>query len=164
MKISIIFFLIFSLVKLQENDLPHSQPFDKHVFYKTLSSGNLIQLDEQLILIKTVSLPYREAYEGTLLMKKAGLMDNKITKLSIFKTGKLKLDSIILTNNENCEFRLLRLMIQENAPLILGYNKQINEDCILIQKKFKSSESILQNIILDYSKKSGKLKVPRLLN
>lgn len=157
MKTGIIFFLFFSLLNLHENKLSLSQPFDKQAFYKTISSGNLIQLNEQLISIKTVSLPYREAYEGTLLMKKAGLLENKKTQLSIFRKGKLKLDSIILMNNENCEFRLLRLMIQENAPPVLGYNNQIEEDSLLIKKQFKSSNILLQNIILDYNKKSKKL-------
>jgi len=157
MNTSIIFCLFFSLLNLQENKLSTSQPFDKQAFYNTISSGNLIQLNEQLISIKTVSLPYREAYEGTLLMKKSGLLENKKTQLAIFRKGKLKLDSLILMNNENCEFRLLRLMIQENAPPFLGYNNQIDEDCLLIKKQFKSSSILLQNIILDYSKKSKKL-------
>lgn len=156
MKISIFLTLFFSLLNPQENN---SQLFDKHRYYQAMLSGNLIQLNAVFISTKTVSLPYREAYEGALLMKKSDLTDDKKTKLSLFKTGKQKLDNIILKNNENCEFRLLRLMIQENAPQILGYNKQITEDCILINKKFSSSNVLLQNIILDYSKQSKKLKL-----
>ena len=159
MKTSIIFLLFFSLVKLQENDLPHSQPFDKQAFYKALSSGDLIQLNEQLISIKTVSLPYREAYEGTILMKKSGLIDNKINQLNLFRTGKQKLDSVILKNSENSEFRFLRLTIQENAPKFLGYNNQIDEDCFLIRENYKSTTVLLRKIILEYSKKSKKLKL-----
>lgn len=156
MKISIFLTLFFSLLNPQENN---SQLFDKHRYYQAMLSGNLIQLNAVFISTKTVSLPYREAYEGALLMKKSDLTDDKKTKFSLFKTGKQKLDNIILKNNENCEFRLLRLMIQENAPQILGYNKQITEDCILINKKFSSSNVLLQNIILDYSKQSKKLKL-----
>ncbi len=153
MKIYAFFALLVSLINLQEN----GQHFDKQAFYKIMSSGNLIQVDGQLISIKTVSLPDREAYEGALLMKKAGLIENKLTKLSLFKNGKLELENIIFKNSENCEFRLLRLIIQENAPKVLGYNKQIDEDCLLIKKAFRGSTVILQNIILDYCKKSQKL-------
>lgn len=156
---SLFFVLYFSLIIPQEKKLQTSQTFYKQDFYKGMLSGNLIQVNELFISTKTVSLPDRDAYEGALLMKKSDLIDNKKTKLSLFRTGKQKLDSTILENDENCEFRLLRLMIQENAPQILGYNKQINEDCILIKKKFSSSSVLLQNIILDYSKKSKKLKL-----
>jgi len=159
MKTSIIFVLFFSLWNLWENDLPQSQPFDRQVFYKAMSSGNLIQLNDQLISIKTVSLPDRKAYEAALLMKKAGLLSNKRTQLSLFKTGKLVLDSIILVNNENCEFRFLRLIIQENSPFFLGYNKQISEDCILIKKNFNNSPVPLQSIMVNYSKKATKTKL-----
>lgn len=159
MKISIFFFLFFSLLNPQENSI---QPFDKQAFYHAMLSGNLIQLNALFVSIKTVSLPDREAYDGALLMKKAGLVDNKKNQLSLFRSGKQILDNIILKNNENCEFRFLRLIIQENAPSILGYNKQISEDCILIKKKFRGSTISLQNIILDYSKKSKKLNFSSL--
>ena len=156
---SLFFVLYFSLIIPPQKKIQTSQTFHKQDFYKGMLSENLIEVNALFISTKTVSLPDRDAYEGALLMKKSDLIDNKKTKLSLFRTGKQKLDSTILENDENCEFRLLRLMIQENAPQILGYNKQINEDCILIKKKFSSSTVLLQNIILDYSKKSKKLKL-----
>ncbi len=159
MKTSIIFVLFISFGSFQKNDFSHRQTFDKQIFYKTLSSGNLLQVNDQFISIKTVFLPDREAYEGALLMKEANLTDNKKKRLSLFRSGKLMLDSTIVNNKENCEFRFLRLVVQENSPPVLGYNKQINEDCILIKKQFKSSSIVLQNIILDYSRKSKKLNV-----
>lgn len=157
MKTSILFIFLFSILNLQENVSNHQ--FDKNEFYKILSSENLAQLEDMITIIKKVSLPDREAYEGALLMKKAGFLNNKKAQLSLFRNGKIKLDTIILKNKENCEFRLLRLIIQENAPPFLGYNKQIEEDCILIKKQISRSSILLQNIILDYSKKSKKLNL-----
>lgn len=159
MKKSLLFMFFFSICNLQGNEFSPGQSFDKQVFYRVLSSGNLIQLNEQLVSIKSVPLPDKDAYEGALLMKKAGLIDNKKTQLSLFRNGKQKLESAILKKNENCEFRLLRLIIQENAPPFLGYNKQIEEDCLLIKKLFAGSAVLLQNIILDYSKTSPNLKI-----
>ncbi len=162
MKISVLFAFIFSLFNLQEGDLHRSPRFDKSTFYYTMSSGNLLQVNDQFISIKTVPLPDRNAYEGALLMKEANLIENKKIKLSLFRSGKLMLDSTIVKNSENCEFRFLRLIVQENSPVFLGYNKQISEDCLLIEKKFNSAPAPLQNIILDYRKKSKKtnLSVP----
>ena len=153
MKISVLFAFVFSLFSLQEGDLHRSQHFDKQMFYKTMDSGNLLQVNDQFISIKTLSVPDRNAYEGALLMKEANLIQNKKIKLSLFKSGKLMLDSTIVNNNENCEFRFLRLIIQENSPPFLGYNKQISEDCKVIKKKFDGVPVLLQNIIRDYSKK-----------
>ncbi|MFY9310720.1 MAG: hypothetical protein WAQ28_16865 [Bacteroidia bacterium] len=134
--------------------------FDKKDFYKVLASNALTEIESQFDAVKTLSLPERDAYEGALMMKKAGLQKDKKAQLKLFKEGKGKLEGAINKEPENCEFRLLRLIIQENAPSALGYNKQIEQDCTFIGENYKSAPSVLKTIIRDYSKQSQKLKLP----
>ncbi|MES2590663.1 MAG: hypothetical protein V4608_02175 [Bacteroidota bacterium] len=146
-------------LNIDRRSLQKGQQFDKQVFYKLLETGDSTQINNLLVSVKTVSQPDRDAYEGALLMRKAGLTKNKKKQLSLFKEGRLKLDDAILKNNENCEFKFLRLIIQENAPPILGYNKQINEDSTFIKKNYTATSALLQKVILDYSKKSKNLNL-----
>lgn len=134
--------------------------FDKKDFYKTLASGSLGDIENQIVIADKLSLPEKEAYAGALLMKKAGLLKDKKKQLKLFKEGKTKLEHAITNNSGNCEFRLLRLIIQENAPQVLGYNKQINEDSTFITAKFNTLSPLLQVIARDYGKHSKNLKLP----
>ena len=92
-------------------------------------------------------------------MKKAQLVSKPKDKLSFFKAGRSKLESSISSDKENTEYRFLRLIIQEHAPKIVKYKKDIEEDSKLIRSNFKDLSTILQQIISDYSKKSRVLKL-----
>ncbi len=69
------------------------------------------------------------------------------------------LEAAIKDYPENAEFRFLRLMIQEHAPGILGYKNDLEKDSEFIQKSYKSLPDELQQIMVDYSKKSKFLKL-----
>jgi hypothetical protein len=160
LKFCTFFFLFFSFMKIHAGVFSYCPAFDKKTFYKAIESENSNLIEEQFKPVKALSLPDRDAYEGTLLMRKAGLIKNKKQQLALFKEGKIKLESAIAQDSINCEYRLLRLMIQENAPSILGYNKQMKEDADFIADKFSTLSAQLQAIALDYSKHSKKLKLP----
>jgi hypothetical protein len=68
------------------------------------------------------------------------------------------LESAIKNEHENAEYRLLRLMIQENAPAALGYKNDIKADSEYIRKSYKNLPEDIQRVIFDYSKKSKILK------
>jgi len=91
-------------------------------------------------------------------MKKSGLVKSAAQKLNLFKEGKKKLEKAISVDQENGEYRFLRLMIQENCPPILKYNSQIQEDLKKVKSSYKSFDSILKSAVLNYSKKSKYLK------
>lgn len=57
------------------------------------------------------------------------------SKLSVFNEGKNDLQELIEKDKKNTELRLIRLSIQENAPRILGYNDNIEEDREFINKQ-----------------------------
>ncbi len=123
-------------------------------FYKAISSDNLTLIDEQLTNINNSSIPEKEAYEGTLLMKKAGLVSRPGEKLSFFKNGRTLLDNAIVKYPTNAEYRFLRLIIQENAPHFLGYYENLDEDSHFISKNVTSLSAGIKAAISEYIKKS----------
>ena len=135
-----------------------AQEFDKSVYYSHLSTKDIDVLNKELNTVKRLPLPQRNAYEGALLAKKAGLASGPMEKLNLFKSGKKKLENAIKTDNQNPEFRFLRLIIQENSPKIVEYKGEIKEDSEFVKKNFNSLPDSLKKVISDYSKNSKVLK------
>ncbi len=131
-----------------------AQKFDKIAFYQAIASKDSIKINVQKNLLQNSSIKEKQAYEGALLLKQAGLITAKKDKLALFKSGKNKLENAIEKDSINTEYRFLRLMIQENAPKILGYHKALEKDNIYIRKNFKSLSIALQEVVLGYSKQS----------
>ena len=77
-------------------------------FYKALSSESLENINAQLSAIKYSATADKEAYEGALLMKKAGLIKGAEEKLDMFKKGRSKLETSISKYNDNIEYYFLR--------------------------------------------------------
>ena len=136
------------------------QNFDRSVFYAAMSSDKLDVINSQLVILKGLSLIEKEAFEGALLMRKSGLVKTAKEKLDLFKTGRIKLEKAISKNKDNIEFRFLRVIIQENAPKIVKYKKELEADAKLIRTNFKDLSAFLQQVINDYSKTSTVLKTP----
>ncbi|MEO6490532.1 MAG: hypothetical protein ABIO04_11375 [Ferruginibacter sp.] len=134
--------------------------FDKIAFYSSISSEVLEVIDAQLELVKAASFPEKQAFEGALLMKKAGVIKGTAKeKLNLFKSGRVKLEAAISKSNDNVEYRFLRLIIQEHAPKILKYRNEIETDSQLVRTNFKNLPEILQKFVVDYSKNSKALKI-----
>jgi hypothetical protein len=123
-----------------------------------MSSEDLEKVDAELKKIQSSSDIETEAFEGALLMKKAGLIKGAKEKLSVFKEGHKKLESSIKSDSTNPEYRFLRLIIQENAPKILNYNKDLKTDQSVLISRFKSLTPPVQGAVLAYCKKSKVLK------
>src|SRR5689334_16024460 len=90
--------------------------FDKKAFYKVLKSGTVEAINEEIALIQSSIIQNKDAFEGTLLMKKADLVTRPKDKLDIFKKGRIKLETAIKNDSTNTEYRFMRLIIQEHAP------------------------------------------------
>jgi hypothetical protein len=84
---------------------PSAQSFDREAFYTVMASGNMEEINNELILVRAQSINEKEAYEGALLMRKAGLLKKPEEKLKAFKSGRIKLETALLDNNENGEYR-----------------------------------------------------------
>ena len=136
------------------NGAQKSTHFDKDVFYAAMSSKSIEKINNVLTMLQSGSVAENDAFEGALLMKKAGLVQTAKEKLHLFKTGRKKLDATIKSNSDNAEYRFLRVMIQENAPKVVNYKSELVADCSLIQKMYKKLNESLQQIIIRYSKNS----------
>lgn len=132
----------------------------------TVLEGNALESVDQLIsqLESNKTDQLSQAYLGALMMKKADLIKGAGPKLKQFKKGAEILEKIIEENPNNAEYRLLRLIIQENAPKILKYNKEIQNDKSLIITQFGKLDKSLQEEITIYSKSSEVLNNNEFLN
>ena len=138
------------------------QKFDKSAFYAAMSSANLDEVNSQLDALNALSFPDKAGYEGALLMRKAGLVKRPAEKLKHFKAGRIKFETAILNDKDNAEFRFLRFAIQEHAPKIVKYNKDLEADKQFILKEYKNLPQVVQQAILDYTKNSKILKAKDL--
>ena len=134
------------------------QSFNREAFYAVMASGDLEEINNELILVRSQSIIEKDAYEGALLMRKAGLLKKPEEKLKAFKSGRIKLETVLSDNNENGEYRFLRLTIQEHAPHIVKYYKEQGSDSEYIKAVFKNLSPVIQTAIRNYSKTSKILR------
>lgn len=146
----LLFILFIHTINAQDN----TNKLDRSIFYDILASENIDKIDSLLSGIKGLTLKEKEAYEGALLMKKAGIIQGPRKKLAVFKDGHTLLEQAISEDNTNPEYRFLRLIIQENAPKILGYHHEIETDSQYILEHIQALSPTIQKAVLDYCKKS----------
>lgn len=155
MKLKALVCFLLSAFVLAKPSYAYFQGFDKPAYYKIIKDGSVDDIDKEIALIDASSISEKEAYKGTLLMKKAGLVKKPKDKLAFFKEGRIKLETVIHDNESNTEYRFLRLIIQEHAPKITKYRAQVDEDKEYIKKNFSSLPPVVQDVVKDYSKTSA---------
>jgi hypothetical protein len=149
-----------STANRQPSTVTDTTSFNRPAFYKAMQGNNKELVNAQLAELKSLEPKNAQnAFLGSMIMKKAGLGGSPPTKLHLFKEGHKMLEAAILEDPNNAEFRFLRLMIQENAPGVLGYKNNEEKDCEIIRKSYKSLPPDLQHVIADYNKKSKFLKL-----
>jgi hypothetical protein len=153
--------LLWTILLLLANKGAFAQDksIDRATFYQAIQQDKKDLINNQLKKLKTVSPGIRQAFEGAMIMKKAGIGGSPVTKLNLFKQGHKELEAAIRKEPGNAEFRFLRLIIQENAPGFLGYRDNLEGDSEYIRKSYKSLPDDVQRAITDYSKKSKVLKL-----
>ena len=130
------------------------QSFDLSVYYDVMASNKIQDIDNELKVLEKFNASSKAAYEGTLMMKKAGLLKKAKDKIDLFKAGRKKLEAVIKTEPGNAEWRFLRLMIQENAPKAVNYRNELDTDSKFIVNNYKSLSPVVQQAINSYSKNS----------
>ena len=118
-----------------------------------MASSDTSFINQQLQILS--KLPNHKAFEGALLMKKSSFFKSPNQKLKCFKKGHALLENEIQAHAGNVEFRFLRFMIQEHAPQILKYNRNIQEDKKSIQTNYKSLNADLKKAIENYVRTSS---------
>ncbi|MFK7812847.1 MAG: hypothetical protein AB8B59_10155 [Maribacter sp.] len=79
------------------------------------------------------------AFRGAVTTLKAKFAKGFRDKKNYFKEGAELLEYAVETEPKNIEVRCLRLGVQENAPKIVGYQKNIDEDKQFILDHYKSN-------------------------
>jgi hypothetical protein len=159
MKMRLFIFSLFFIGVFLQTNAGVTNNFDRKDFYRILKSGTLDDINNEISLVQSSGMLNKDAFEGTLLMKKAGLVTVAKQKLQFFKSGRIKLETVISTDSANVEYRFMRLIIQEHAPKVVKYQDQIETDAAFITKHFKNVSPELQQIIIDYSKNSKTLNI-----
>ena len=154
MRRKLVFALIFFMITGLAKGKTIQQKFDKAEFYEVMKSTSLETVNNELEAIKEAPEKDREGYEGALLMKKAGLLKKPKDRLSFFKQGRIKLETAIAADNDNTEFHFLRLAIEEHAPKIVKYHRDIEKDKAIVIKNFKTLSPAVRHAILDYCENS----------
>ena len=154
--------LVFFLTVFTAMEKPVWQELDKANFYSRMASDSVKDINNELYIISATTAPEKEAYEGALLMKKAGLMKKPSEKLKLFKQGCIKLETALMKDSSNVEYHFLRLSIQEHAPHTVKYYKDLEKDKLIIQRSFKHLSPVIQKAIADYSKRSKILRPEEL--
>lgn len=147
---AVIISLLIGLIKAEAKP----QEFDKAKFYEIMKSGTLDVVNNELEILKEAPEKDRAGYEGALLMRKAGLLKKPKERLGFFKQGRIRMESAILADPDNPEFRFLRLAIEEHAPRIVKYHSDIEKDKALVVKDFNSLAPAVRRAILDYCENS----------
>lgn len=139
-----VFFLAFQSINL-----------DRSAFYKALSGSSETAIDPVLRKLEEgKGNAESDAFTGALRMKKAGFVKGAGNKVKMFKSGALLLEDQIKNFPKNVEYRFLRLSIQEHAPKILKYNKNLDEDKKMIISAYAKMDPDLKKVIKNYASSS----------
>ncbi|PWJ58510.1 hypothetical protein CLV98_104370 [Dyadobacter jejuensis] len=137
--------------------------FNKLAYYEVLSGPRVQDMQKMLnTLGASKGLTHKDAYRGALLMKQADFEKTVGAKLKMFKQGRALLEAAIAGHPQEVELRFLRLTVQEHAPAILKYNKNIDEDAKVISSGFSSLDRSMQSIIMDYADQTKQLNKAEL--
>jgi hypothetical protein len=157
MKTRIIFALLLLLTGMVVLSKSSQQKLDKAAFYAVMDGGNLDEVNKEIDIVAASSSPEKDGFTGALLMRKAGLMKLPAQKLKFFKAGRIKFDTAVSSDKDNVEYHFLRLAIQEHAPKIVKYNRDIEADKKIIITAYKNLSPVVQHAIMDYTKNSKAL-------
>lgn len=87
----------------------------------------------------------------------AKIMEAKISKKNrkaLVKTGATNLESIIKSNPNNIELRLIRLSVQENIPKIVGYRGSIKDDKAFLINNYGKQNAGLKSYVKKFAMQS----------
>lgn len=107
-------------------------------------------IKKELHLNKNVKKAYLGA-SMTLLAKHDGSIQERV---KMFNAGKEHIEKAVEEEPHNLEIRIVRLLIQYNAPAILGYRANIEMDKEFILENFSKASPDLKKYIQDIAKET----------
>lgn len=133
--------------------------FSKNEVYEAIKNKNNTKIEALINQIQTSKSDDKNAYFGACLMFQSQFIKDIKIRIEQFKQGKDLLEEAINKNEQMYEYRFLRLIIQENAPAVLKYNKNLEEDALIIKNNFNKLPKSIQKNIKDYAKISKSLNL-----
>lgn len=119
------------------------------------SKESAVEFNSTVAQIKLLNEDLHSAYLGAseALLSKFGRSPGE--KLKLFKSGKAHLEKAVENQPQNIEIRMIRLIIQHNAPSILKYNNEIETDKAFIIQHFSSANAEVKKFIQNTAKSTG---------
>lgn len=123
--------------------------------YSTANNSNesakkFINLAENTSGSDAITTGYKAAAD--ILQAKVTTEKNK--RKSFVTKGAKSLESIIASNPNNIELRVIRMSVQENIPKIVGYSKNIKEDKAFLTQNFGKQNSTMKAYIKKFANQS----------
>ncbi|KUJ52041.1 hypothetical protein [Chryseobacterium sp. JAH] len=138
-------FLLF-----QSGDLEELRNSYSKANLSTEGAKKFIELAEK----KSSSEPVISAYKAAAEILEAKVTTEKNKRKSFVKSGAVNLESIIKSNPNNVELRVIRMSVQENIPKIVGYSKNLKEDKAFIIKNYSKQNAGLKVYIKKFAMQS----------
>ena len=111
---------------------------------------NFIELADK----SSSSDPLIKGYKAAAKILEAKVTTEKNKRKSFVKSGATELETVIKSNPNNVEMRLIRMSIQENIPKIVGYSKNLKEDKAFIISNYAKQNPALKTHIKKFAMQS----------
>lgn len=98
--------------------------------------------------------PLTKGYKAAAEILEAKITTEKNKRKSFVKSGATELESVIKSNPNNVELRLIRMSVQENIPKIVGYSKNLKEDKAYILTNYAKQNAALKVYIKKFAMQS----------
>lgn len=98
--------------------------------------------------------PLMKGYKAAAQILEAKVTTEKNKRKSFVKSGATELESVIKSNPNNVELRLIRMSVQENIPKIVGYSKNLKEDKAYILTNYTKQNAALKVYIKKFAMQS----------
>lgn len=95
-----------------------------------------------------------KGYKAAAQIMEAKITTEKGKRKSFVKSGATNLESIIKSNPNNAELRLIRLSVQENLPKIVGYRGSLKDDKTFLINNYTKQNAGLKSYIKRFASQS----------
>lgn len=146
----LMFVFLLSIFSFFQTDLEALRNSYSKANLSSENAKNFIEIAEK----KTSSDVVTSAYKAASKILEAKVTPGIGKKKALVKSGATSLESIINSNLNNAELRVIRMSVQENVPKIVGYNKNLKEDKAFLISNYGKQNSDLKHYIKDFANQS----------
>ncbi|KFC24732.1 hypothetical protein [Chryseobacterium sp. FH1] len=146
----LIFTLMFTFFSFFQSDLESLRNSYSKANSSNENAKNFIALAEK----KSSNDPVISAYKSASKILEAKVTTEKNKRKSFVKSGATTLESLIASNPNNAELRVIRMSVQENIPKIVGYHKNLKEDKTFLINNYSKQNADLKSYIKQFAGQS----------